>query len=255
MKFLSFKDRETVWNNKSKLRGTNIYVSEDFPPEITKERKILFPIFKKAQAMKDIQSAKLKVNKLYLNNREFSCKNLNELPKKLKQENLYTKRSNGVVLFCSRNSFLSNLYSEADIMIDGQKYSSTEQYFQQQKALFFNDDKSASAIMNETDPYKIMSHGYRIKGYDEAKWSLEQNKVLFKANIAKFTQVSAARDALLATGQDKLGEATKNKVFGIGMHLHEAAAVDSSNWGRNLFGQILEDVRTHITRETQNTVL
>ena len=173
------------------------------------------------------------------------------MPPKLRPENLATKRENGVTVFSSRSSFLSNLYSEAKIQIDGQFYDSTEQYYQHQKATFFNDDKIASEIMSESDPYKIMRLGYQIKGFNEFTWSPNIHTTLYKANLAKFTQVQAARDALLATGHDNIGEATKNAKFGIGFSLQEPEALDPGQWtGENLFGRILQDVRATIRGET-----
>ena len=104
--------------------------------------------------------------------------------------------------------------------------------------------------MSEKDPYRLMSLGYRVKGLDEALWLPEARKILFKANIAKFTQIKVARDALLATGRDIIGEATLNRTFGIGMRLHDPAALDCSKWtGDNLFGKILEEVQTEIQRD------
>ena len=246
--FLSYKDRERVWNNKKVLRNTNIRVSEDFAPEVNNERKVLYPIYKKALTMESMKPVRLKVNKLYINNREFTCKNLNELPTPLKPENLFTQRKNGITLFSSRNSLLSNLYSEVEITIDGQIYASTEQYIQHKKALFFTDDVRASNIMCETDPYKLVSLGHKIKGANELEWLPEARKVIFKANVAKFTQVTAARDALIATGNDILGEATMNVTYGIGKRMNDPSAFDPSLWTKNIFGNILQEVRTHISK-------
>ena len=249
-KFLSYKAREAVWNKRSQLKQTDIRVSEDFPNDIINERRILYPIFKAAKNNTTIKSAKLQVNKLYINNKEYTCKTLNELPSVLKPENLSTKRANGVTIFSSRNSVLSNLYSEAMIPIEGNTYRSTEQYYQCQKAMFFNDDKSASLIMAENDPYRLMTLGYRIKGYDEAKWLPEARRVLFKANMAKFSHLKPARDALLATGNDVIGEATQNATFGTGFRLHDPEALDPYKWtGDNLFGRILQEVRENLKEE------
>ena len=247
VKFLSFIDCESVWDKRSQLKNSNIRMSQDFPAEINRERRILYPIFKKAKSTEAYKTAQLKVNKLFINNKMFTCKNLSELPEVLRPENLATKRGKGVTIFSSRSSLLSNLYSDASITIEGKSYVSTEQYFQHQKALHFSDDKLASQIMLEVDPYKIMSLGYKVKDYKEELWMQDARKILFKANMAKFTQNDAARNALLATGKDTLGEATLNPVYGIGLNLHDPAALDFSRWtGQNLFGRILEEIRINL---------
>ncbi|CAB3997350.1 Hypothetical predicted protein [Paramuricea clavata] len=48
-KFNYFPDRERVLSNAKKLKGTNLAVSEQFPEEIVKIRKWLFPEYKKAR--------------------------------------------------------------------------------------------------------------------------------------------------------------------------------------------------------------
>ena len=191
VRFLSFKDRETVWSKRGKLKTTKIRLSEDFPPEINRERKILYPILKKAETLDTVKTAKLSMNKLYIDKKEYTCRNLCELPPSLRPENLATKRDNGVTIFASRSSFLSNLYSDAEIIIDGQTYRSTEQYLQYQKALRHKNDALASKIKHEGDPYKLMSLGRKVTGVNDANWLTEAKRLLLEANIAKFTQIEA----------------------------------------------------------------
>ncbi len=45
VKFSFFKDRQYIWNNKSIMAGSKIYVKEDFPPEIDQRVNIMLPIF------------------------------------------------------------------------------------------------------------------------------------------------------------------------------------------------------------------
>jgi ribA/ribD-fused uncharacterized protein len=112
-----------------------------------------------------------------------------------------------------------------------------------------DNDELASKIMLESDPYKLMSLGYKVRGVNNAAWLPEAKKILYKANLEKFTQIKAARDALLATGNDHLGEATQNRTYGLGLHLNDPAAMDISKWtGNNAFGDILEGVRSQIQR-------
>ena len=46
MKFATLADRNTVWAKRSSLKGTG---SEDFPPEIERRRKILWPYLQAAR--------------------------------------------------------------------------------------------------------------------------------------------------------------------------------------------------------------
>ena len=68
-KFNYFPDRERVLSNAKKLKGTNLAISEQFPEEIVKIRKRLFPEYKKARA--EGRRAKLVGDKLYIDGQLF----------------------------------------------------------------------------------------------------------------------------------------------------------------------------------------
>ena len=60
-----FKDREYIRLNASKrLKGSQIYVTEQFPPEIEEKRRKLYPVLR--QAKKDKKRAKLVRDTLYI---------------------------------------------------------------------------------------------------------------------------------------------------------------------------------------------
>ena len=102
-------------------------------------------------------------------------------------------------------------------------------------------------ILKETDPLKIHTLGKRIRKYDETKWQPESFRCLYEANVAKFTQLPLAKATLLATGNDALGEATNDPTFGIGLRITDPNALDTSKWtGKNLFGQVLERIRSEL---------
>lgn len=245
----SFKDRELIWKNRHKLSKSNLSILEDYPAEIQNERKLLFPILKVLKTLDHVESASLKLDKLYINGKWYTSKTLHELPPNLKLQTLFTRSGNGVTLFCSKYSPLSNLYSEAKFTIDGEQYISTEQYIQHAKATLFHDDLTAAQIKAETNPYTIMGLGKMIKGFKPATWKKDVHSVLKKACLAKFHQVAFARETLLATNNDLIGEATLDKTFGIGLHLTDEAAKDPTNWlGENMFGNILLEIRNELKK-------
>ena len=68
--------------------------------------------------------------------------------------------------------------------------------------------------------------------------------VLTKAITAKFTQNEQAREALHRTGKNVIGEATRNKVWGIGLALDDVKATTRDYWdGQNICGDVLGYVR------------
>jgi hypothetical protein len=68
-KFNYFPDRERVLSNAKKLKGTHLAISEQFPEEIVKICKRLFPEYKKARA--EGRRAKLVGDKLYIDGQLF----------------------------------------------------------------------------------------------------------------------------------------------------------------------------------------
>ncbi|XP_032232508.2 uncharacterized protein LOC116615018 [Nematostella vectensis] len=68
-KFLRFQDRERVRKNAHALKGTNIGIAEQFPKEIAHERKVLYPIMKKAK--KDGHKVHMVLEKLYINGQRY----------------------------------------------------------------------------------------------------------------------------------------------------------------------------------------
>ena len=250
-KFSFFKERDIVWNQRKKLAKTGYRISEDFPSEIVEERKVLYPIWKAAINCPTVKAAHLKVNKLQIDGKLFSTKNLKDLPPELQPAKFSTKRENGVVLFSSKNSVLSNFYSEQPITIGAKEYFSTEQFYQATKAKFFNDDVSYNKIISESDPTKIYTLGKRIRNCDETIWDAKADAVLYEANMAKFQQNTSAREFLLSTEDDTIGEATTNPIFGIGKHISDSMALIETEWtGKNRFGKVLEKIRTEL-RQSQ----
>lgn len=247
--FLSFKDREAVWKNRRNLSKSNYTLLEDFPAEIQHERKLLYPILKVAKSMEAVKSAYIKVDTLCINGKGYTTKSLNELPLELNLEKMFTQSKNGVTLFCSKYSPLSNLYSEFPIEIDNETYCSTEQYIQCTKATRFNDLQLAANIKAESDPYKIMALGKTVKNFDPVEWSQTVRNVLRKSNMAKFQQVAGARILLLENPDNMLGEATLDKTYGIGLHLTDPKATDPTNWTDNLFGNVLQEVRNELKKQ------
>ena len=49
VRFLRYQDRMDVWNCRSKLKGSQIFLQEDFPAEIEQRRRKLYPIYKEAK--------------------------------------------------------------------------------------------------------------------------------------------------------------------------------------------------------------
>ena len=251
-KFTSYKQRDFVWQNRAEMKGTKIWISEDFPKTIAENRKKLLPIFLAAKRSTQINSCALTLDRLYINNKLFTVETINQIPEFLKPENSHIISTDSTVVFSSKYAVFSNLH-ECPIKIEGVLYNSTEQYIQVAKARLFNDEDSAKKIMGERDTFTQMMMGKKIRQFNANIWHNRVRNVLFSANLAKYTQNDYAKDALLNTGTRLLGEATIDPLFGIGQRLSSKTVSDTSTWkGQNIMGNVLSEVRDKLRDEYEN---
>ncbi|KAF8384948.1 hypothetical protein PRIPAC_74090 [Pristionchus pacificus] len=149
-------------------------------------------------------------------------------------------------LFYSRESVFSNHYPCAFFdNFSGQFFSSSEQYYMYQKALFFNDPTAANKIMCSTNPRRQKKIGDKIVGFSRSRWDRKSTEVMREAVILKFSQNRGLLDELLATGEATLAECSpRDTRWGIGFRRDDPRACDRREWrGENRMGNILMDVR------------
>ena len=148
-----------------------------------------------------------------------------------------------VAVFANSKSVFSNLHP-MQVTIDGYCFNCNEQFIQYSKAKLFKDTEASNKILEETDPYKQMALGKKIKGFKKQTWESNIPGILNRVNRAKYIQHPDAKQALMNTGERRLGEATKDPHFGIGMNLYAKTVLDPNKWtSKNLMGQILQNLR------------
>ena len=111
----------------------------------------------------------------------------------------------------------------------------------------FNDDEADEKIMKSTNPYEIKAIGGSVKNFIRQRWEQEAKKIATEACMNKFSQNLELLDILLKTGNKKIGEASKDPLWGIGKALHDEDVLDSTNWpGENILGNVLMYVREQL---------
>lgn len=246
-KFHYFKDREAVMAIKHKL-PVNLRISEDYPPEIDERRRILMPIFMAARKHKDPQiDAKLRVDKLYINNQLFTTDTIHQLPVFLRPEALFTKNIEGKIFFYSKNSPFSNLHP-APFESKGRHYTCVEQYFMVKKAEEFDDLGTVQALSKANDPYKYKALGAQVKGFDPQAWRMKEQTVMKEALLMKFQQNEHLKRKLLETKLMPLVEANpRDKFWGAGIAIHDEVKLAQGTYpGRNSLGKLLMQVREEL---------
>ncbi len=128
--------------------------------------------------------------------------------------------------------------------IDGKTYVTCEQYMMAEKARLFGDQESEAKIMAAANPREQKALGRKVKPFDATRWEEEREEIVFRANLAKFSQREALKEMLFATGDKIIAEASpRDAIWGIGMAEDHPNILDTTLWGQNLLGKALMRVR------------
>ncbi len=161
----------------------------------------------------------------------------------------------------SENNVLSHWYRGNPIFINGRKYDTVEQYIMSERALMFNDYGSYKLIMDEPDPSKCKKYGRNIQNFDEQSWSKVFREIIFRGSVAKALSDKRFADALVATGDSVLIEASPfDDVYGAGLRKDQLFSEDgtliippeewraykSERQSQNIMGFVLMSVRDYI---------
>ena len=247
VQFESEDAKHVIYGNKSKL-PSSVTVRDDIPPDIYQKRKDLMPVFKLAKSMDTYRKqTRFHGTKLRIGRTLYTKDNLHQLPPDLSPAKSCTKEDEHSCTFFGRHNPLSNFY-ECDIIIEGQRYKTSEHYLQEQKAKLFGDKHLARKIKNANTAVDAKSLSYDIKNYDNQLWASSASDFLETALKNKFAQNEFCRQHLLNTKQKRLGEATKDMLWGTGIPLSSDNCLKHDMWsGRNLMGRTLEMIRHELS--------
>jgi len=153
-----------------------------------------------------------------------------------------------ILFFTSKNlkyGYLSNFFN-IEMYEGGLEFSCTEQYFMYYKCVTFDPTNNLllEKILNEKTPYKIKQYGRQVKNYNDKVWNEKRYSIMLNALRLKFTQNDVIKAKLISTKPKTLYEASPyDSIWGIGLSVQEAMYTDPSQYGINLLGQALMQVR------------
>jgi len=129
--------------------------------------------------------------------------------------------------------------------VEGVKYNCTEQYMMAKKAGLFGDEEAQLKIMASNDPREQKRIGRTVKGFVAERWNVVTKDIVFRGNIAKFTQNPELFAYMMNTGDQEIVEASpEDTIWGIGLSAEDPDAYDKTKWkGTNWLGEVLMSVR------------
>lgn len=125
--------------------------------------------------------------------------------------------------------------------VDGVRYSCCEQLMMAEKARLFGDTQTLKAILKAESPREHKALGREVTPFDEGRWAAVCRDVVYRGNLAKYSQNDDLRALLLGTAHLRLVEASPHdRIWGIGLGAGDPRATHPREWrGKNWLGQVL----------------
>lgn len=139
--------------------------------------------------------------------------------------------------------------------MEGHPYNSIEQYLAHTRSRIMGRRHLEEQAVTLTDPgeAKRILNILREEPH-QGRWEEQRQQVLRRGLFAKFSQCEDLKEYLLSSGKRILGEASLNRVWGIGLTLTNRAKLNPKQWrGDNLQGRTLMEVREQLVAPTTTT--
>ena len=146
----------------------------------------------------------------------------------------------------NRICFLSNFHP-CRIEEGNLTFPTVEHYFQYKKALYFQDERTASAIYKARSPAQAKALSYQIKDFDLELWKSVASQNMLKACTKKFQQNDELGQKLKETTGILVEANPKDTFFSCGLSLQDPNLDNNARWkGKNILGDILGKVRASL---------
>lgn len=263
VEFSDIKERWDIW----KKRGTIVFdpqnpvwIQEDLPRKLRQDNRVLLRILKTAKSLPDFShDIKIQDFQILLDGVNYGMDELHRLPREISTKMAFTPYSDDVVAFFTKYSPLSNHFPSS-FVVDNITYNCVEQFLAVQRAFLARNKSLARRAMGTNNPADHKNILNLLRKDQPDAWKETSKSVIITALRAKFTQNKNLADFLMDTYPRKIGEASKNETWGIGLSIDSNDVLDYNKWqkGGNLLGTSLEQVRAELlasryTKHSQET--
>ena len=183
----NYANKEKIMQHKKNLPN-GIYINEEFPLEVKRNRDKLRPIWKLAKSQSAYRDkCKLSGDRLVINGINYTVNDLHTLPEDLGPYKSVQQENHEFIAFHGEHSPWLNFH-QSPFEIDGHHYHSVEQWIQYSKAMLFGDSCTANKILQSDSLQECKRLSYQINGVNNEKWRAESFELCLKGVEAKFKQ-------------------------------------------------------------------
>ena len=236
VRFVCYQDKLSVLKKRTQLKGTNIFLQDDIDPEVEACQAKLRPVMNYIRKIRPEAKIGIFKDKLKYEDTMYTVDTIQKIPVDL--SSIGTFHTNTHVYFSGQFSPLSNLY-QCQLPIDGETYSSVEQYFQTMKCMEQGKESIAKRILAATSSTEAMILGKEVKC--EEGWAKTTGVgIMEKAITAKLEHVREFANILKLHKEKLFVESSRHLIWGIGLPFSDPKKENCDNWkGKNLMGQLL----------------
>ena len=197
---------------------------------------------------------KLEKDTLVLRGKRYTVNTIDQLPNSLNTIDITSKSNEMTFGYFGELNPLSNFHP-APFELHDQEYHCSEQYIQEAKAKYFNDDDTYKKLRSTKTGLECKIISRQTKNFNGKRWEKVAKEICKLGIKQKFQENYKPRDMLLNYTRDKLiAECTKDTLWGNGVPLEHDQCLDRSIWKgtglkkQGIMGEILCEIRTELVR-------
>ena len=246
------EDADAILYSKRHL-PKGVFVDRQYNIETERRRRRLRPILQAARRLTKYRGeCRMEADVLVIKGTRYTMKNLDQLPEDLSTFNVSSVTTTDACVFFGELNPYSNFYP-AGFYEGGDYFSSSEQYIQYKKAVYFKDSQVAEEIMTTDDPLECKKLSRNIDNYSEHRWNQVAYDICEPGVHAKFRQNIKLSNLLIMSGNKKLAEASRDDVWGTGFYLGHVHCADPDKWiNQGILGQMLCKLRAELQQNNTN---
>ena len=240
-----------VYKNVKHLKdldeGKKIFIKDDLPQEISKQRQELRCL---AAAARDRGfEATVRGGAIIVDNKKYSYSEIADLPEGVTMENAKLVAVDDGMAFQSHYAFPSNMYP-CEIDHEGHKFHCSEQVYWYDIAGAAGNKRMQGKLRDTKTGYKAKREGEKMKLTEEI--IKQKEPIMAKSIEKKFRQNPLLKQKLMDL-KGNLYEATKDELFGTGLVLAQKDRIGKPGMpGANILGNQLMDLRGQFWEEAKN---